>query len=346
MSILYSAGDRVGANSQMARLLAHLDKRHIVKIAAYIRSSDSISHIDWTLDSLNYNKPPHTDDSISNLFGYKGVPFVNIDNTKVFLKEAENFEPDLIISDGEPIAGHIARKIGAPLWYCSPIHLLDGIEWEKGQLRYTDKLSKLRRFLKYFTEPDLHLVYSPFGDIKFRPYLREGYEWITPFHYDENGEATYFPTTTGIAIVNDTERFADLSKILNGVSFNLKLFSPFNEKYSNIDTAQISDKKKYSESIAFAKWLFTTGETSYLADAFYNFKDICIAPTLTDYEGILNAILCRCYNIGVDVSQVELQGSFALDSIEKSFSKRFKKDYLSKQRRLLLHERIEQLCST
>ena len=57
MRILYSAGNRVGANSQLSRFLQHVGSKHEVKIAAYLRSSESIPHIDWTLDALHYNKP-------------------------------------------------------------------------------------------------------------------------------------------------------------------------------------------------------------------------------------------------------------------------------------------------
>lgn len=363
MKILYSAGNRVGANSQLSRFLQHLDGKHEIKIAAYLKSSDSIPHIDWTLDALHYNKPATANTGMLQLFGYRGVPFVNVDNARIFLQETEKFEPELFIVDGEPIAAHIAKKLGIKLWYYSPLHMLNGLEWEKGQLRYVSRLTSLRHMLRSMPEPDAAFIYSPFGDIKFRPYLKNGFEWIQPYHIEVGEKPTViiksrsvgptinakiFPGTniTNIAIINDTNRYSALTKILNSIGFTINLFSPFTERYNNLLVENINNKLKYRDTLTYAKWLFTTGETSYISDAFYNLKDICVAPTLTDPETLLNAILCRSYGIGVDVAQVELSEDFAAEAIEKAYFKKLKKNYLSVQKAHLLHDRINNLCNT
>jgi hypothetical protein len=356
MRILYSAGNRVGANSQLSRFLQHAGSKHEIKIAAYLKSSDSIPHIDWTLDALHYNKPATANAEMFKLFGHRGVPFVNINNVRILLQEIEQFEPELFIVDGEPTTAHIAKKLGIKLWYYSPLHLLNGLEWEKGQLRYISRLTSLRHMLRSMPEPDAAFIYSPFGDIKFRPYLKNGFEWIQPYHIDvEEGPTVIIKSrsvgitlsNSNIAIINDTNRYSALTKILNSINskFTINLFSPFTDQYNNLFVENINNKLKYRDKLTNAKWLFTTGETSYVSDAFYNLKDICIAPTLTDSETLLNAILCKIYGIGVDVAQVELSQNFATETIEKSFFKKLKKDYLSVQKNLLLHDKINNLCN-
>jgi hypothetical protein len=347
MRILYSAGNRVGANSQLVRFLQHAGNKHEIKIAAYLKSSESVPHIDWTLDALHYNKPATANAGMFHLFGYRGVPFVNVDNARIFLQEAEKFEPELFIVDGEPTAAHIAKKLRIKLWYCSPLHLLNGLEWEKGRLRYISRLTHLRSMLNSMPEPDAAFIYSPFGDIKFRPYIKPGFEWIQPYHINVP-EKSAKEENINIAIINDTNRYSALTKILNSINSNfpISLFSPFTEKYNNLLAENIGDKVKYKDKLTHAKWVFNTGETSYISDAFYNLKNICVSPTLTDPETLLNAILCKSYDIGADVAQVELSENFATEFIEKAFFKEPKKNYLSVQQKTLLHDRINNLCNT
>lgn len=334
MKIIYSAGDRVGANSQLSRILENL-QGHQIKIAAFIKSSESIAHIDWTLDSLYYNKAFPTNKELSEIFD-SNIPFVNVRNVKIFLKEAEEFEPDLFIIDGEPIAAHIAKKLNVPIWYCSPLHLLDGVQWERGKLRYNSKLIKLKKILNNLPEPEKIFIYSPFVDIENSPQINSGFEWIKPYHHKISSKLI---SNTGAAIINDVDRISDLSKILNSVSFDLKLFSSFGEKFSNINSL-IINKTNYFEELKKTRWLFTTGETSFVSDAFYNLINLCISPSLDDYESLLNAILITEYNIGTDVSKLELLGKYSIDIIEESFAKKLKHNYLNEIKSPLLHEKI------
>jgi len=335
MRILYAAGERIGANTQLCRFIQAVGNKHEIKKAAYLQSSYSLAHIDWTLDALHHNvvADKHSQ-RLQGLFGHKGIPLVNIYSATTFLKEVDSFSPDLIISDGEPISAHIAKSLKIKLWYCSPIHLLDGVQWESGQLRYKSLLDRMRGFLSKLPEPDRIFVYSPFGDIKFRPLLNTGYTWITPYYVD-----TKHGDNNCTAVVNDYNRFSHLSKMLNGCQ-NITLFSPFKEEFSNMETHLTSDTDAYLKVLSESSSVFTTGETSYVSDAFYAGHNICISPTLNDIESLLNAILIKEYKIGTDIHQVELMDRFALDEIEKGISKAARTDYISSQERLLLNEEL------
>lgn len=345
MKILYSAGNRIGANTQLQRFLTNLSDGHTVRIAAYLRSSRSFQHIHWTLDALQHNiLPKKRSQELQQIFGHSGVPLVNMENATVFLSEVVEFEPDLIISDGEPISAHIAKALGVRLWYCSPLHLLDGIDWEKGQLRYLSLLENTRKMLSKLPEAENNFVYSPFGDIRFRPVLKSGYEWILPYHNSiEKSPAEQQET---IFVLNDFDRFPPLTKVLNSLSTKIALASPFGESFTNIDHYSVDDTNVYNALLKGCSRLITTGETSYVADAFYQEKGICITPSLDDPESLLNGILIREYGIGIDMAQVELMGSFALEEVEQAIAFEVDKEFLSRQNLQYLHQKVEDTCTT
>lgn len=342
MKILYSAGNRVGSNSQLLRFLTNLPKEYTVRVAAYVKSSHSLPHVDWTLDALHHNVLSRTQASkLKELFGRGGIPILNLDNTKVLLTEITDFEPDIVICDGEPVVAHIAKTLGIKLWYCSPIHLLDGINWSRDQLRYMSKLIPTRTILSKYPEPDKIFVYSPFGDVRFRPILQEGYEWMPP--YFVTGEETEGHDC--ICVINDFDRFGAISKIINSSRHDIALVSPYDETFSNMKHYPVTDEDKYRKLLGGCKQIINTGETSYIADAIYNKKSVCAIPSLNDSETLLNSILVREYSIGSDLAQLELMEQLSLDELDNALDIETDADILSKQPRLYLHERIES-CNT
>lgn len=338
MKILYSAGNRVGADSQLKRFIQANAGLHQIKIAAFIKSSSSFSHIDWTLDALyNSKKLPNSQD-LTQLFGHSNIPRIDLTCAEIFLEEVNNYGPELIISDGEEIAAHIANSLGITLWYCSPLHMLDGINWEHGQLSSIGLLENSKKFLAQLPPAEKKFIYSPFGDIEMRPSLKEGYEWIQPYHYKLN----LSPEDLALAVVPDPERFTSLTKILNSTDFDLSLFSPFKEQFSHLKVFELNEDDNYKSQMSRSNWFFSTGETSFLSDAFYaGISTLVIAPNLKDTETLLNAQLVQLYKIGYNLSQLEFMSKFAVDEINTTFEKRKTKKFLSQQNRFKLHEKVE-----
>ena len=221
MKILYSAGDRIGADIALKRFLE--DCPYEVRVAAYIRSSGSMDHIDWTLDALTNKYRKWALRDLKALFGRR-VPPMDIGGVKLLIKEIEEWGPDLVICDYEPIVSNIASLLGKRLWYCSPVHLLDGISWKYGDMRYYSKLDKAKKVLERLPIGDRTFIYSPFGDIFGGPTIKEGYEWIRPYYYNVGGS----DGGVRMAVIRDPDRISILSKILNCVPpFELTMFSPF-----------------------------------------------------------------------------------------------------------------------
>jgi hypothetical protein len=327
MKILYSAGRRRGAGFQLYDFLSRC--KHEVRTAAYLKSSFLLKDVDLTLDAVNNTYACKSRRIIREVFGnvdfVMKLPLVEVRQAKILLGEIEKYGPDLIISDAEPIIAVLARKLGVRLWYCSPIHLLDGVAWENDQLRYEGSLFNTRNMFRNMPEPDRAFVYSPFGDVIMRPTLNAGYEWIRPYHHENincNGNKA--------AAIIRPQRKEEISSILKSISF---------------DTEAFYDYTDYKEGINNTKWMFSCGDTRSIATAVYGgINRICASPTLNDAESMLNAALCRVYGIGDDVGQIEYMKEYAAHIIEKSFEESgVDKNYLSVQKRRTLDEEVEEL---
>jgi uncharacterized protein (TIGR00661 family) len=337
MKILYAAGNRNGADLSLYRFLQH--NSYEIKIAAYSHANNLLTHFDWTLDSLNH-KYSETSTKNHEIFGHKKVPPVNSVELEKLIVDIDNFGPDLIINDFEPITAHMAESFGIPLWYCSPIHLVDGMHWLPGQKKYHSLMETVRRYLPRLPEAERVLVYSPFGDLKNPPKLKQGYEWVSPYHISANDNEK----TEKIAVIKDASRISELSKILNCIPpFDLKLFSLYSYKLSHVECGNFCDEEVYGEFVGSSKWLFTTGETSFLSDALYNgVNRVCVAPSLLDQETLLNAMIIDWYGLGDDVAQVERLGKYSVEEIEKSINANKLRNIKLTKKNKYLHEIIEE----
>lgn len=174
MRIIYSAGNRIGANNQLARFLEN-NKNHKIKIAGYNNSTYSIRNVDWNLNSIHLTSIFYTD-AIHSL-RYES------NNIESILKDVANFNPDLIISDSEHIFGHIANEISVPLWYCSPLNLIEGIHWPKSRPIYSYLFNQYKKHL--LPKANKYLIYSPFCDILNTPIIKENYNWVRPYYSND-----------------------------------------------------------------------------------------------------------------------------------------------------------------
>ena len=155
---------------------------HDVRVAAYFRNHRWLDRIDWSLDALR-TRSKFEKSKLVDLFGLASVPNLDYQRTEMMLEDLSEWVPDLVISDCEPITAHVAYALDVELWTCSSLHLIDGIHWERLQGGgMTGVLRELRPKVKRFPQPTRRLIYSPFGDIQGRPLVREGYEWVTPYH--------------------------------------------------------------------------------------------------------------------------------------------------------------------
>jgi hypothetical protein len=308
VKIIYSAGNRIGANTQLARFLDNIDKtKYEVKTAAYLKSSYSLPAIDWNLNAIHKNIPQNN----IKLYSLDSIKYKTEIITQI-LNDVAEFNPDLIICDNEHIFSLIAKDMDVPLWYCSPMLLDEGVVWDSAKkisYSYFVDFENIYR-LEVFPEADKYLIYSPFCDLKKHPELKSyrdddwteicKYNWVRPYYNKVNGSV----------FINETARLLELNKILKYI-----------------------DLKEY---------YFTDGNTDNLADAIYSKKKIIVSPSLKNREAMLNSILLNKYKIGIDIGQVELMDRFCLDEIENAMSFNLKKIELKKSNAKQLHEIINE----
>jgi hypothetical protein len=175
MKILFGAGNFIGSNIMLSRFLHHAQE-HEVRIAAHYRNSRYLQSIDWCLDALavrcekNYFK---------DKYGVAGPP-VDHFLADMIINDLLEWGPELVISDCEFFTAMVAKVLEVPLWYCSPMLQITGMEHEKKELT-TKIMDHMKVYLESLPRGDAYLVYSPLCDISARPILKRGFEWVRPY---------------------------------------------------------------------------------------------------------------------------------------------------------------------
>jgi len=118
--IFYAANRHRNAAYQLDRFLYFLPKEVSLRTAGYSLTN---REVDWTLDPIRpYNKDLNIDKG-STSFG---------SNYFVFRDWIKAFNPDLIISDLEPVSIFIGEDLNIPTWNYSSLNLLFGTKTEIG----------------------------------------------------------------------------------------------------------------------------------------------------------------------------------------------------------------------
>lgn len=297
MKILYSAGNRFGAGEELRRFL--LDPPGVtIKTAAYSGPSRNIAYIDWTLDALFNKEDSRNPQDLVHLFGHAGIPRISVAGAELLIEEISEYQPDLIICDGEPIVSHVAQTLGISLWYVSPLHLLQGVEWNFNTCHYAALLETTRKSLKRLPVSQATFILSPFGSLG-KLNLKKGFNWLSPCAVSSAQSLK----SENIFISSNDSRHSNLSKICSYLASPVMTYTPDSREYLGTKPS----------------WYFTTGETSFIFDGIqFGAERLAIAPDLTDPETLVNAFLCQEFGLGDDLAQVELMGRYALHELEKS----------------------------
>jgi hypothetical protein len=324
MRIIYSAGDRFGANNQLYRFLENCPTNHEVKVAAFINSSISFKSIDWISNSFYEDplakKARYKIRSILGVDKYESPP-LNYEAIKTFVNDVEEFKPDLIISDFELVSAFVARLFNIPLWIFSPLHIANCFGDLNFKLRYESFLYIYKKRINIFPKAERKLIYSPFGDINGFPKLQKGFEWISPYtvSVDDNS------TERNLFIINDKSRIDKLSNIIS-----------YLDKESDI--MSIDDGVAlYKYRLSNCNQVICAGDTDHISDAIYNNKCISITSSIKDIESLLNALFVSEFGLGQDMGQIELMEKYSLEYLE-SYLKIKNKKPVFKKRNKFIHE--------
>lgn len=325
LKILYAASNNRGAKIQLARFIRAMHgKPYQIKIAAYIKSSPKNLNIDWTLDSLlNIYKPEHI--SLEN------------DNFRIYYEQVKYFAPDLIISDLEYFTSHIANLLDVTLWQCSS-SIINFALAEKYDLGLFKKYSyvfnknpiQVQRTVNIIDNSNCNFVYSHLGDMLSPPLLKNGFEWIRPYH---NVGKLYVPCKHNLMTVLLQNNIKIMSLMKN--YSDCVVFSDFyQESNSNLMFKDIDNVDEYACNLHNSNLFICEGQTNFLADAFYNKKYCAVLPDFGDPECIINSVLTEHFELGISLySESEDLQNFMNVPVDNQYNSDIG----------FLHERIEEL---
>lgn len=291
MKILYAASNNRNARIQLSRFLAAMrGTKHIIKIAAYIKSSPTNQSIDWTLDCL------------LNLYKPELISLDN-DNLKIYFDQVKYYEPDLIISDLEYFTSYIANVLNITIWQCSSSLINNALvkseKYNMGAFKYyAHPLSRIikssQKIANLLDNSDGNFVYSHFGDTHAPPQLQEGFEWIRPYH--QVGKTTVPCQHFAVAGLSSLDR--QVIAWLKNYSDSVVFVEGSLEEHHNVLVKDIRNQEEYFCNLKNSPFFVCQGQTSFLADAFYNGKYSWIYPDYQDSETLLNSCMSQHLSLG------------------------------------------------
>lgn len=332
MKVLYAISDRPSAWLQASIVLSELSGHHEVKLAGYKTLYPYIKNIDFNLSSLYSGK-----DYIGKKYNITLSPC----NAKFFdsyLGYVKSFSPDLIISDHEEYtlaAGHILK---IKSWNVSPLNLI--YHWFPVAMRYHyDFLlyyykRKTLRYNRDFFWGDMNITYSPLCHMKIPMDWRlKKIIWVKP-------SLPKFEIVDEPCSILQTYNRPKLESYFDQVP---GIINQFNPGFNNL---------KISKGVNFC-----SGESGYLYPLLNNpllFEKessyrINIAPDLNDIESVMNAVIIKNNQSGVDLGQIENMEEYSItriDSCIKNIDKlplNFKLSHSPKMRKSIKFSLLERV---
>lgn len=326
MRILYAASNNQNARIQLSRFLKAMEgSQHQIKVAAFKKSSPKNVNVDWTLDALlNIYRP----DLIA----------LHSDNLPIYLEQVKNFAPDLIISDLEYFTSSVANELNIPLWQCSSslinYALIRNEKYNLGLFKYhahalNRDILHSQRMVNILDNSNRNFVYSHYGDMTEPPSLLNGFQWLRPYHQIAKDYVPCQHYITAAFSVPDKRVMSFLKKYPDSVAF---VDDP-QERYQNVQIKDIRIVDEYYCNLKNSQFYVCQGQTSFLADAFYNGKFSFIFPNYEDAESITNSQLAQKIGIGRIMTYTDDLLPFSPIEIGPVYSDSIK----------YLHEHIEEL---
>jgi hypothetical protein len=326
LKILYAASNNENAKIQLARFISAMKgKPFIIKVAAYKKSSPKGMAIDWTLDCL------------LNIFNPEHISLDN-DNLRTYFDQVKYFSPDLIISDLEYFTSFIANEMNVTLWQCSSsivnFALTQKYKYDLGVFSkhaylFNKNPIHTQRIVNIIDNSNCNFVYSHFGDTGLAPPLKENFEWIRPYHSIGKTSVPCQHNIVAGLISNNKKVLNVLKKYSDSVAF-----TEFqDEKYDNLLLKVIENEEEYFCNLKNSNLFINEGQTSFLADAFYNEKYSIVLPNMEDSECVLNSTISEKLELSRSIYQLEDLDSYMNVSIPIKYDEQIK----------LLHQKVEEI---
>lgn len=328
--ILYAARNNDNAKIVLSRFITKMmeqEPRFSIKIAAYQKSSPEDLSIDWTLDCL------------LNIFRPEHFSIEENENFSIYFDQVKKYAPDLIISDLEYFTSYIANNLNILLWQCSSSLINYGVtNEEKYNLGLFKKFSYLtnrnpintQRHVNIIDNSNRNFIYSHFGDTLSPPKLKSNFEWIRPYHSIGKISIPCKHHMMAVSLFNNKK----IINLCQNYSEDVVIFT-FNhlyEKYDQIVMKNYHNLEEYFCNLKNCSFFLHEGQTSFLADAYYNNKYSLISINFDDPESITNSIFSEKLQLGSHVYEIKDLNIFP-SIIQSSYCSQIK----------FLHQKIDEI---
>lgn len=281
----------------------------------------------------------YTLDSLLDFYGKSASKPVTGKNFQRYLDEIDTYKPDLILSDLEFFTTYAANELQIPYWIVSSFAIYFALTKQfKDSLgvskHYRSILFDNKNFHRYqfqLNNADQRFIYHFLCDAPTPPELMNDCHWVRP--YFVTSDLKIEPRFVAALSSTDKPFVKMISKMVPNRYYS-------NTSYENLHNNSHLDLSSplYASDVKNALMLFSSGETSILADAAYNGKRSLIYPDYKSKESIVNSRLVEFFDLGEKIyTRKNFEQIYSL--VSKDLSIKLNPDKNVK----FLHEYIEDL---
>lgn len=311
MKILYGlAGEGFGHSSRALTIIPFLQSQgHQVQVLTYGQALAVLknkfpvfkihgSHIEFTRGKVNYYKTL-TKNIERNL--------KNLKNSKKFHQLIKSFQPDIIISDMEPISPILSNLYSIPLISLDNQHRITNLQLKVPQKYYKDYLAAKFIVNLFCRHADFYIItsFTPSKVIKENSYI------VPPIIRPEIRALK--PTYKNKILVYLTKKDPQVIKELQKVNAQFILYG-FN-KNTTQKNLQFKTRESFSQDLKECRAIIASAGFTLMSEALYLKKPYLALPLKGQFEQTLNALFLKQAGFG-DFSE-NLKASEILSFLEK-----------------------------
>ena len=210
-------------------------------------------------------------------------------------KKIDAFKPDLVISDMETYAMHLARLKKIPLITIDNQHFLLYGEYSFPK-KYVLNYVKALLVVTLATRKAAHNIVVAFPGLRLR---RKANATLIPPLLRE--EIVHLSQARGeyIFVYQSTATYKGLLKLLKKVNHRFVIYGfDLNKKEKNLEFRKFDDGKGFFNDLAGAKAVIANGGFTLLSEALYLQKPLLVVPIKRHFEQVLNGIYIKQRNLG------------------------------------------------
>ena len=302
--ILYGvAGEGFGHAVRSRVLIEQLNKKNKIKIVtsgkghSYLKKLFDVEEIDYFRLIYRNNKISILLTLLNNLIKF---PIIIVKSLKIS-KIIQDFRPNIIITDFEPLVAYFAFFKKIPLISVDNQHVLTkGHHKDVARAHYFDALITNFVIRSFIIKPHKHFINSFFDcklkdkdSILVKPLLREE---IINAHTSNKGHILVYQTSK-----SNKKLIKELQKI--NKKFIVYGF-PRSKKIGNITFKNISEKG-FLKDLSSCSGVITNAGSTLMSEALFLKKPILSLPVKRQFEQILNAIYLEKLGYGMFARQTK-----------------------------------------